>query len=145
MAVNGGTADATTAGSLQECSALAEHQVVLWRQRVRAAIHGARTAYPFRMAHAQHVRETDAQLARIGRQLLREQQKAEAEGYFRALLHRDPYRISGWLGLGNAVASHEVRHACLQTALDLSYLLYWLQVRQEQQTVLPLHQEVGAY
>src|SRR3712207_7601627 len=52
------------------------------------------------LAHAQHVRETDAQLARIGRRLLLEQQKAEAECYFRALLHRDPYCISGWLGLG---------------------------------------------
>ena len=144
MESNQGTAEASTTGSLPERSALATRQVVLWRQRVRAAVHQARTANAFRMAHAQHVRATDAQLARIGRQLLREQQKAEAECYFRALLHRDPYRISGWLGLSDAVASQELRRTYLQTALDLSYLLDWLQVRHKQQTALLMYQEVNS-
>ncbi len=98
-------------------------RVARWRQRVWHVVHVARTDSAFLEASAMQ-REVQAdQLAAGGWRALQAGDHVQAERYFRAALHHDPYCYSGWIGLSRATAAQDERKACLQAAFDLQYLV----------------------
>lgn len=100
-----------------------EQRVARWRQRIWNAVQTARVTAEFVEASTDQTRDDSSRLAALGWSALHYQRIEQAETYFRAALHRDPYAISAWFGLSRTVAGAELRRAYLQTAFDLHYLL----------------------
>lgn len=108
---------------MQANVASSERRNAEWRQRVWAAVHAARTHCSFIEASNVQAHESTDQLTLRGWRAIREQSPAQAEVYFRAVIHREPYAVSAWLGLSRVVESAAERRIYLQVALDLHQLV----------------------
>lgn len=100
-----------------------DQRVARWRQRVWDAVQMARQATEFVEAGIDQAQDDSSRLAALGWSALHYQRVAQAQAYFRAALHHDPYAISAWFGLSRTVESIELRRSYLQTAFDLQYLV----------------------
>ncbi len=98
-------------------------RVARWRQRVWHVVHVARTEAAFLEASAMQHEVQGEQLAALGWRALQAGDHVQAERFFRAALHHDPYCYSAWIGLSRAAAAQDERKACLQAAFDLQYLV----------------------
>jgi uncharacterized protein HemY len=98
-------------------------RMALWRQRIWDAVQAARTQTEFYIAGTMQPTQDSSYLSTLGWQAFRNGQLRDAQNYFRAALHYDPYAISAWLGLSRAAKSHHLRRAYLQTAIDLQHLV----------------------
>ena len=100
-----------------------EQRIARWRQRVWCAVQTARLDREFVAASSAQEHDDSSRLAALGWAALHYQRRVQAQSYFRAALHHDPYAISAWFGLSRTVASEEQRRAYLQVAFDLHYLV----------------------
>lgn len=105
-----------------ECISASE-RVARWRQRVWDVVHVARTEPAFLEASTMQLTVQGDQLAAAGWRALRAGDYLQAERYFRAALHYDPYALSGWVGLSRVTPIRDERRVCLQAAFDLQYLV----------------------
>lgn len=100
-----------------------EQRIARWRQRVWSAVQTARLADEFIMAGEDQSHDDSSRLAALGWSALHYQRIDQAQAYFRAALHHNPYAISAWFGLSRTVDSSELRRAYLQTAFDVQFLV----------------------
>ncbi|HEX6288517.1 MAG TPA: hypothetical protein VFZ66_04960 [Herpetosiphonaceae bacterium] len=98
-------------------------RVALWRQRIWDAIQAARTQAEFQIAGAMHDTHDSGYLSTLGWHALHNGYLKQAQDYFRAALHYDPYLIGAWFGLSRAAWSPEERRVYLQAAIDLQLLV----------------------
>ncbi len=94
-----------------------------WRQRIWDAVQAARTQAEFYIAGSTQDCQDSGYLSNLGWHAFRSRLFGEAQEYFRAALHYDPYLISAWFGLSRVAGSPEERRIYLQTAIDLQYLV----------------------
>ena len=104
-------------------SASYAERLAQWRQRIWDAVQAARTQTDFYMAATMQITQDSGDLAGLGWHALRDGLRREAQAYFRAALHYDPYSIGAWFGLSQAVTSPRQRRAFMQTAIDLQHLV----------------------
>jgi hypothetical protein len=100
-----------------------EQRLARWRQRVWSAVQTARLAEEFVAAGSDQTHDDSSRLAALGWSALHYHRIEQAQFYFRAALHHDPYAISAWFGLSRTVDSQEERKAYLQNAFDLQFLV----------------------
>jgi hypothetical protein len=104
-------------------SAAYAERLAQWRQRIWDAVQAARTQADFYMAATMQTTQDSGYLVGLGWHALRDGLRYEAQTYFRAALHYDPYSIGAWFGLSQAVTSPRQRRAFMQTAIDLQHLV----------------------
>ncbi len=108
----------------------ADEHIARWRQRVWQTVHLARCAPAFRNARIDQGSGDRSDLAARGWHALDAGQHAQAQRYFRAVLHQDPYAVSAWVGLSRIVSARDERHAYLQAAFDLHHLINGMEQNQ---------------
>lgn len=96
-----------------------EERIARWRRRISEVIHAARTQSEFLTIGGEPVYARYEDLAALGWRALHAGQHEQAQRYFRAALHYDPYTVSAWIGLSRVAASLDERRRYLQAALDL--------------------------
>jgi hypothetical protein len=104
-------------------SASYAERLAQWRQRIWDAIQAARTQADFYMAATMQTSQDSGHLTGLGWRALHDGLRQEAQAYFRAALHYDPYSIGAWLGLSRAATTRQQRRAFMQTAIDLQHLI----------------------
>jgi|GEM_PF-7129008 len=100
-----------------------DQRLARWRQRVRETVRTVRTRREFLEARNRQIDLDESQLASYGWRALREGHIEQAQVFFRAALHDDPYTVSAWFGLSRAVNDYMERRAYLQAAFDLHHLV----------------------
>lgn len=98
-------------------------RMALWRQRIWDAVQTARTHAEFYIAGTMQGTHDSGYLSTLGWHALHDGQLRQAQDYFQAALHYDPYSISAWFGLSRTAISRQARRAYLQTAIDLQHLV----------------------